>query len=304
MSGAPASGALDWARDGADWPHREASRFVAAGGMRWHVQVMGSGPVVLLAHGTGAASHSWRGVAPLLAPRFTVIAPDLPGHGFSEAPPLHRFSLPGMARLLAALLTALDLRPAIAVGHSAGAAILARMCLDRLIAPRALVSLNGALLPPQGVAGKVFSPLAKLLVLNPLAPRLFAWRASDQAVVERLVVSTGSAIDPHGMALYRRLMRSPGHAAAALSMMANWDLRPLAGDLPRLAAPLTLVAGARDRFIAPEAATRVRDMVPGARLVRLPGLGHLAHEERPDIVAGLVDGLVDGRAGPAGTLAA
>ncbi len=282
------SAVLDWERDGADWPHRPASRFVTAAGLRWHVQVMGSGPVALLVHGTGGATHSWRGLAPLLARHFTVVAPDLPGHGFSAAPPLHRFSLPGMARLLAGLLTALDMPPALAVGHSAGAPILARMILDRLIAPRALVSLNGALLPPQGVAGAVFSPLAKLLVLNPLVPRLFAWRANDQKVVARLIGETGSAIDAEGLAFYSRLMRNPGHAASALSMMANWDLRPLADDLPRLPVPLVLVAGSTDRFIAPAAAVTVRDMVPGARLVRLPGLGHLAHEEKPALIADLL----------------
>ena len=58
---------LDWATDGADWPNREASRFVEAAGLRWHVQVMGAGPVLLLLHGTGASTHSWRDVMPKLA---------------------------------------------------------------------------------------------------------------------------------------------------------------------------------------------------------------------------------------------
>jgi magnesium chelatase accessory protein len=61
---------LDWAKDGADWPNREASRFVDAAGMRWHVQVMGQGPVLLLLHGTGASTHSWRDVMPLLRAPF------------------------------------------------------------------------------------------------------------------------------------------------------------------------------------------------------------------------------------------
>ena len=77
---------LDWDRDGQNWPHRQASRFVEAGGIRWHVQIMGQGPVMLLLHGTGAASHSWRDIMPLLAAQFTVVVPDLPGHGFTRAP--------------------------------------------------------------------------------------------------------------------------------------------------------------------------------------------------------------------------
>ena len=75
---------LDFARDGADWPLREASRFVEAGGLRWHVQTLGEGPPALLIHGTAGATHSWRGLAPLLARDFRLVAPDLPGHGFTD----------------------------------------------------------------------------------------------------------------------------------------------------------------------------------------------------------------------------
>jgi len=118
---------LVWERDGRDWPNRQASRFVQAVGLRWHVQVMGAGPVLLLLHGTGASTHSWRDLAPLLAKSFTVIAADLPGHGFTSTPPAHRLSLPGMAQSVAELLRVLDLRPTLVAGHSAGAAILVRM---------------------------------------------------------------------------------------------------------------------------------------------------------------------------------
>ena len=67
------STALAWQREGLDWPHRETSRFVEAGGLRWHVQQMGRGPVALLIHGTGASTHSWRGLLPLLARRCRVV---------------------------------------------------------------------------------------------------------------------------------------------------------------------------------------------------------------------------------------
>ena len=121
---AVASSRLDWERDSADWPHRECSRFVHAAAMRWHVQIMGEGPVLLLIHGTGAATHSWRHLAPLLAAHFKVVAIDLPGHGFSDPAPSSRVaSLPGMARALGELLQTLDLDCAIVVGHSAGGAI-------------------------------------------------------------------------------------------------------------------------------------------------------------------------------------
>ncbi len=280
-----ARGKPAWDRDGRDWPNRDASRFLRVGGLGWHVQVMGGGPVLLLAHGTGASTHSWRGLLPLLAPHFTVVAPDLPGHGFTETPGAEGLSLPGMARAVAGLLQALELAPALAAGHSAGAAVLLRMCLDRLIAPRAAASLNGALLPPQGAPMHLFAPLARLFAAVPLVPQLFAWRAADRAVVTKLLRATGSTRDREGVELYARLARCPGHVAGALGMMANWDLRPLARDLPRLGVPLLQVVGSQDGTIPPSEAKRVAGLVPGARVLIQPGLGHLAHEERPRVVA-------------------
>ena len=280
---------LSWEREGADWPNRTASRFVEVGALRWHVQVMGQGPVMLLVHGTGASTHSWRDLAPLLARHFTVIAPDLPGHAFTSSAPMNRMSLPGMASALADLLQVLGMKPEIAVGHSAGAAILVRMCLDKAIAPAGLISLNGAMLPLGGISGQIFSPLARLLASSSIGPRLFARWASDKDVVERLLGQTGSNVDPIGLALYGRLARSPNHAAAVLSMMANWDLGGLERQLPQLRVPLHLVVGSRDGSIPPADAALIRRLVAGSRIEILRGLGHLAHEERPQQVAGLIE---------------
>jgi len=282
---------LSWDREGQGWPHRAASRFPVVEGLKWHVQVMGRGPVLLLIHGTGAATHTWRDLAPLLADRFQVVAPDLPGHGFTDPLPPPQLSLDGMAEALAGLLRSLDRRPDVAVGHSAGAAILARLCLDGQIAPRALVSLNGALLPLRGMPGHLFSPAARLLAALPLVSDLFAWRARAPGAVERLVRGTGSTLDPKGLELYRRLTGNPGHVAAALAMMANWDLERLERDLPRLVPKLFLLVAEGDRTVPPSEARRVQVRVPAARLVTLPRLGHLAHEEQPREVAELIAGL-------------
>ena len=285
--------ALDWETEGADWPNRVASRFVECGGLRWHVQVLGEPsterPAILLLHGTGAASHSWRSLAPLLAEHFTVIAPDLPGHGFTGTPADADLSLPGMAASLSQLLERLHLslgvRPEWALGHSAGAALLARMCIDGLLDLRVLAGINAALLPLQGLAGQFFLPAAKVLAASSLVPRLFAWRAAGGAATERMIRSTGSILDTEGIALYGRLVRNPGHVAGVLRMMASWDLNALERDLPRLPCPLLLLVGSRDRTVRPADALRIRDRVPGARIVELHGLGHLAHEERAAEVA-------------------
>lgn len=274
-----------WERHGADWPNREASRFVEASGLRWHLQEMGpaNAPIALLLHGTGAATHSWSGLAPLLAQHFRVIAPDLPGHGFSDPLPAGRLSLPGMAAAVHDLLAELSAEPALVVGHSAGAAILVRLCLDGL-RPRLLVALNGALTPFPGVASVLFPSLARLLFLNPVTPRIFAWSA-DRPAVERLIRGTGSRLDARSLELYRRLFRHPGHVAGALGMMANWDLAGLDRNICTLSVPTLLVVGGDDKAISPETAFALKDRLSDARVILLRNLGHLAHEEAPDRVA-------------------
>jgi magnesium chelatase accessory protein len=285
-----------WAREGADWPHRAASRFVEASGLTWHVQTFGraGAPAILLLHGTGAATHSWRGLAPLLAEDFFVVAPDLPGHGFTDPLAASRLSLPGMAAAVGDLLSRLEIAPEIAVGHSAGAALLVRLCLDGGLAPRHLVALNGALTPFPGLASVLFPSLARMLFLNRVTPKIFAWTA-DRPAVERLIRGTGSRLDAEGLDFYRRLFRCPGHVAGALGMMANWDLAALDRALPRLTVPTTLVVGGDDRAISPETAFALQKRLPRARVELLRNLGHLAHEEAPGAVAEIIRRLAPAR---------
>jgi magnesium chelatase accessory protein len=285
---------LSWERDGRDWPNREFSRFIEAGGLRWHVQVMGQGPVALLLHGTGASTHSFRDLAPLLAKHYTVVAPDLPGHGFTAVPSSQEgYTLPGVSAGIGALLDVLGLRQKVivAVGHSAGAAIALRMCLDGLIDPAAVISLNGALLPfpvPSGIAGSA----ARWMFTSGVAARVFSFLAGTGPTVERVMRGTGSVLDADGLKFYRRLAVNQNHVAGAMALMGNWDLHPLLRDLPRLKQKLVLVNGSKDGMVPPAEAYRIRALLPQAELVSLRDVGHLAHEERPGEIAALIERIV------------
>jgi magnesium chelatase accessory protein len=289
LTGAPQS-RLDWARDGKDWPNHAASRFVESAGLRWHVQIFGrtDAPVALLLHGTGSASHSWRDLAPMLAESFQVVAPDLPGHGFTARPASTGFSLPRMASSLGSLMRSLELSPAIIVGHSAGAAIAAHMALEGLCTPDLLVGLNGAWLPFSGPLGHWFSPAARMLASSQLAAQAMAHVANQPFVLTHLISGTGSTIDRTGRAAYAQLVASPGHVAAALEMMANWDLRGLEPALTRLPCEALLIASDGDQTVAASQSVRIARRIPSCTLHRLPRLGHLAHEEQPRLIADLI----------------
>lgn len=285
---------LDWNRDGSSWPLHESSRFVDAGGLRWHVQQCGAGAALLLIHGTGSSTHSWHRLSPLLAARWKVTAFDLPGHGFTRGAPSRGMSLEGMSEAVGALLAALEIKPLLAVGHSAGAAVAARMALDRVITPRALITLNAALLPFDRYHALMLAPLARLLASLPFAPGLFCWRARDRRAIERLIESTGSRLEREDVDLYWRLVRSPRHIAGVLQMMAQWDLDAMRRQLPQLPVQLVQLVGANDRTVRPSTAQRVLALLPTASVVTLAGLGHLAHEERPDLVARAIFTVADG----------
>jgi magnesium chelatase accessory protein len=279
---------LIWERDGPAWPNHAASGFVAAAGIRWHVQQMGEGPALLLVHGTGASTHSWRDLMPALSRRHRVIAVDLPGHGFTSGVPPVRSSLTGMSDSLMQLLKSLGVAPQFCAGHSAGAAILCRMALSNGFAPRSIASINGAFLPLAGAAGVLFAPIAKAFAAAPFVSRLIAWHASDRDRVRRVLASTGSNLDARGVDLYARLVRDPNHIAGALNMMANWDLESFEREISALRVPLSLIAAQNDRTVPPAQALRIRERLTQARFLSVPGLGHLAHEENPERFAQLL----------------
>ena len=283
-------GAPRWADWRERWPNAEASRFVTAAGLTWHVQVAGSGPPMLLLHGSGGGTHSWLESLPRLAARYTVVACDLPGHAFTDAPPAERLSIAGMAGDIAALLTTLGVRPQLAAGHSAGAAVLLRMALDGALPDvRGLVGINAAIIPPPDVArivgGTWLRGLVGDLVTSTLVARLAAQFAARTGAVETMLRSSGSQVPPRLMACYEALASSERHVRSTLTMMNQWALAPLIRDAAGLRVPALLLAGANDRWVPADAARRVAAGVPGVQFELWPAKGHLMHEEAPEATA-------------------
>jgi len=280
-----------WDIDGRHVPHREWSRFVTAGGLKFHVQVTGpeGAPVLLLIHGTGATTHSFADLAPLLAQQFRVVIPDLPGHGFTGK--LNSPDPDTVAKALAALMAALNVAPAIILGHSVGAAVAFMLAARGLLQPQAIVALGGALLPFAGV-GKAYPGIAKALFVNPFMPAIFSFTTRLQSMPELLGRWTGSRSSREQVAHYERLFRSPAHTGGALSLMAHWDLDTIERSIAQIKCPVLLLHGERDKTVPPATSHTVARRLAshGVSVVHrgLPGLGHLAHEEAPGAHAELI----------------
>lgn len=248
---------------------------------------MGHGPDMLLLHGAGASTHSWRDLMPVLARTHRVLALDLPGQGFSVAGSRTRLTLDHMAQDIAALCRAQDWRPEVIVGHSAGAAIALVLSEILHLRPR-IMTVNAALDRFDGVAGWLFPAFAKMLALNPFTSLAFTMGGHSLARARSIISSTGSRLTDEGYGYYARLLADRSHVNGTLQMMARWNTDALHARLSDITAPCLLVTGTRDGAVPPRVSDQAAARLPQSERLDLDDLGHLAHEEAPDVVTRVI----------------
>ena len=265
------------------WPYRDTSRHIACKPHLWHVQEVGTGPLLLLLHGAGGATHSFRHLIPLLAPHYRIIALDLPGQGFSVLGARGRCGLDPVSDDIAALIRQEGWEPLAIIGHSAGGAIAQR--LAELLPIKAVVGINSALGAFEGLEGWLFPVMAKALALTPFVPSLFSKLAGTPAQVRQLIATTGSTLDDEGQALYLYLMQKPAHVSATLAMMAQWNLTPFLRRMTNQTTPTLLITASKDRAVPASVSQSAAQVMPNATWLDIPDYGHLVHEEAADLVA-------------------
>ena len=244
-------------------------------------------PPVLLVHGFGASSYQWRFTLPALAAAgFHAIAPDLPGHGFSQlALPIGEYTREAYARRIWQLLDALGVTRAPVVGHSMGGAIAAEMAWQHpeRIARLALLSPAGFGLVPERMRLLKYIPDLLAPLARPLASRAAAtlvlgdvygpdggWTARDEQELLAPYAQSG---------IYRALLRTLKEF--------NFDLHSNA-QLAQLPHGTIVVFGTHDGVVRPvDIAARVK-LVPAGRLVVLSRIGHLPQVEAAEEVGRLL----------------
>ena len=269
-----------------DWPLREHSEFVHCAGILWHIQRIGSGPVILLLHGTGSSTHSMAGLAEHLSHQFTCLLVDLPGQGFTPPIEEREHLLTAMAGAISTLCKQLKLHPDYVIGHSAGAAVGIRMCLDGHIDPRGLLSINGALLPFGAFIEPIMLKAARALSRSPRVAQFLAQRGTGESDVRRALRDTGATISEPMIQRYTTLISQPEHIEGTLRMMGGWELGQLAKDLPHLTTPIHLVGCAKDHIVPAIRAHKATRELPNATAVTLDDAGHLIHEADPGRITG------------------
>jgi pimeloyl-ACP methyl ester carboxylesterase len=261
-------------REDLDWETVDKpGRLVEVDGYRVHVVEAGSGPAIVLVHGFGGHTVSWRRLMPLLARDHRVIAVDLKGFGYSERRADIGLSHGDQARMLRGLLDALGIERAVFVGHSMGGAVVQRFAAiypERASALVLAASVAGderyrRAVPP----GAVLRPLLPVLA-GLAARRLFAMSFYDR-----------SHATPELFEEYLRPARIRGSMDGLLRMM-----RDTAGDgaidHARISQPVLLLYGTDDRVVPVGVGQRLRERLPQARLVTVDRAAHLLVDERAE----------------------
>ncbi len=268
-----------------------AERFVTlADGVRLRLVESGpsDGPPVLLVHGFGASAFQWRVLMPALATAgWRVVAPDLPGHGFSQLLlPDGEYSRGAYASRMWMVADELGLGTVPVIGHSMGGAVAAEMAWQH---PERLPRL--ALLSPAGF-GEVTQRARWLrLVPDAVAPMAqpFATRAAARVIL-RDVYGPDSAWSARDEEELLAPYAQPEIFRAMLRTLKEFDWS-LHDDqqLARLPAGTLVVFGTHDRVVQPVALEARVPRIPHGRLVVLPRVGHLPHVEAGAQVATLLE---------------
>lgn len=258
---------------------------------------VGTAPVLLLLHGLGCDRHTWDPVWKRLARRYTLVAPDLLGHGESDKP-RGDYSPGGYANGMRDLLTVLGIDKATVVGHSFGGAVAMQFAYQF---PERTERL--ALVGPGGM-GREVSVLIRALTLPGYDLVL---RALTLPGVRHVNVTALRALSRIGVRELRGLdevasildgFKDPGKRYAVHKLVTgviDWRGQNVTmRDRAYLTAamPLCIVWGAGDRVLPAAHADIAREIAPSAQVTVLADTGHFPHRDRPATFAKLLDGFM------------
>ncbi len=271
-------------------------RFVDLHGERLAYVDEGYGEVLLLLHGMGGSTETWRSMIGPLSRHHRVIAPDLPGHGESDKP-RRDYSLGAFAVLLRDFLDELGVTRATIVGHSLGGGIAMQFMYQHPdYAQRLILISSGGLGPDVGFTLRLLSAPGAEFVLPVIAPRrvltagarVWAWfhkAGLESPRGEEIWRSYSSLADAPTRQAFLRTLRSVvdyrGQAVSALTRIAG-----------RTDVPVMAIWGDQDAIIPVAHAYAAQQIRPDIRLEVLPGVGHFPQAERPAVVVQLIEDFI------------
>lgn len=290
----------------APWPGRE----VTSGGVTLHVRETPGpdGTPAVYVHGLGGSALNWTDLAALLATRASGTAVDLPGFGHSRPPAGFDFTVAAHADALLCFLAGRN-EPVHLLGNSLGGVVAIDVAARRPELVRTLTLISPAM-PDRRPDPRRMADIRLALTLLPgpigdraraglaaIPPRVRAEQVVDvcfgdpSCVPEHRLVEAAEEIARRAEQAWSQ--EAGERSARGLVATWGWGTSPWAAAA-RVQAPTLVVWGDRDKLVSPRLAARTAAVIPGARMLMLPGVGHVAQIEAAEAVARAVAALWDG----------
>jgi pimeloyl-ACP methyl ester carboxylesterase len=257
----------------------------------------GKGPPLLLIHGFGASTFTWRFVAPELAKNHRVIAVDLKGFGQSDKPFDGRYSVYDQAELLAQLIEDKDLRDLTLVGHSFGGGVALLLALEanrRLDGRITRLVLLDSIAFPQNIP--VFFRLLDVPLVSQIGVRMVP--PSVQArVALQIAYFDDSKIDPEEIELYAAPLKTAAGKHAIIHsarQIVPEDIAELSERYKTIELPTLILWCDHDRIVPLEVGIKLRRTLPNSTLRLVEECGHMPQEEQPASTLALIKGFIGG----------
>jgi pimeloyl-ACP methyl ester carboxylesterase len=255
----------------------------------------GKGPPVLLIHGFGTSTYTWRHIAPALALTHRVIAVDLKGFGQSDKPFDARYSVFDQAELLAQFIEEHDLRDLTIVGHSFGGGIALRLALDhdtRLAGRIKKLVLLDSIAYAQHIP--IFFRMLDVPLVSHLGVRMVPPIVQTRVAL-RIAYFDDSKIDPEEVETYAAPLKTAAgkHAIiySARQIVPN-DLDAIAEQYKSITLPTLILWCDHDRIVPLEVGLKLRRAMPNSSLRLVQDCGHMPQEEQPATTLDLLQGFI------------
>jgi pimeloyl-ACP methyl ester carboxylesterase len=251
----------------------------------------GKGAPVLLLHGFGASTYTWRHIAPALARDHRVIAVDLKGFGQSDKPFDSRYSVFDQAELLTQFIEDHDLRNLTIVGHSFGGGVALVLALDqdkRLKGRIKKLVLLDTVAYPQDIP--VFFRMLDTPVVSQIGVRMVP-PALQTRIALQIAYLDNSKIEDEEVETYAAPLRTAAgkHAIihSARQIMPK-GLEEISKSYKSIEQPTLIVWCDHDRIVPLDVGLRLRRTLPNATLRIVDDCGHMPQEEQPEATLGLL----------------
>ena len=265
--------------------------------VKLYYEEQGKGPPLLLIHGFGASTFTWRFVVPELAKTHRVIAVDLKGFGQSDKPFDERYSVVDQAELLAQLIEEKDLRNLTLVGHSFGGGVALLLALEanqRLDSRITKLVLLDTIAYPQHIP--VFFRLLDVPLVSQIGVRMVPPSVQTRVALE-IAYFDDSKIDPAEIETYAAPLKTAAGKHAMIHsarQILPEDIAELSERYKTMTLPTLILWCDHDRIVPLDVGLKLRRTMPNSTLRLVEGCGHMPQEEQPASTVELIKGFIGG----------